>query len=288
MYRLLLILTLSIFTGTDVFGVGIETFGNKPLFENNFSDWPNAMPVINDTHRVYHRWVNGDENFHFRGNTEALNLALKSFAQVKAEKRLVILRPAPGRVSSFGGEQKFVFNWQLHLLGGIAEHMSRLDQGGNVWDPNPELIIYVGGDIILDRIEIPKSVEVLQLADLKARYEKSLRSTDETVRGWTCGRIASLDPYDATSMQKIAEMLNDESDWVKLNAASALRGFTIHAVEAERLLRLVETENVKLKDRVESTVKKLQETKTSTEERDAHAKILSEIATFIEARHDSK
>ncbi len=288
MCRLLLILTLSIVTAADVLGLGIETFGNKPFFENNFSDWPNVMPVVNDSHRVYHSWVNGDDRFYFQGNTEALNLALKNLAQVKAEKRTVILRPAPGRGSSLNGKQKFVFNWQLNLHGGVAKRMSTRDQGGNVWDSNPELIVYVGGDIVLDMVEIPENVDVLQLADLKTRYEKGLGSTDQTVRGWTCGHIASLDPYDAKSMQKIAEMLNDESDWVKLNAAGALRGFTIHAVEAERLLRLVETEDLKLKDRIESTVKKLQEIKTSTQERDAHAKILSDIATFIEARRESK
>ena len=189
MCRLLLVLALSIVTATEVFGLGEETFGNKQFSKANFSDWPNVMPVVNDTHRVYHSWVNGNENFYFQGNTEALNLALKSFALVTAEKRTVILRPAPGRVSSFNGEQKFVFNWQLHLLGGIAKHMSTRDQGSNVWDPNPELTIYVGGDIVLNMIEIPQNVDVLQLADLKARYEKSLKSTHQDVRGWTCGNI---------------------------------------------------------------------------------------------------
>jgi hypothetical protein len=132
MCRLLLVLTLSIVSGTEVFGLGEETFGNKPFSEINFTDWPNVMPVVNDAHRVYHSWVNGDENFYFQGDTAALNLALKSFAQVKAEKRSVILRPAPGRGSSFNGEQSFVFNWQLHLLGGIAKHMSTRDQGNTL------------------------------------------------------------------------------------------------------------------------------------------------------------
>ncbi len=286
MFRLMLILSLSILTTADAFALGMETFGNQPLSENNFSDWPNVIPVINDTHRVYHSWVNGNENFYFQGNTEALNHALKSFAQVKAEKRLVILRPAPGRVSSFDGEKKFVFNWQLHLLGGIAKHMSTRDQGSNVWDPNPEFTIHVGGDIVLDMIEIPENVEVLQLSDLKARYEKSLKSTHQDVRGWTCGAIAALDPYDKASMQKIAEMLNDESDWVKLNAAGALRVFTAHASEAETSLRSVQTDDSQLKERIESTVKHLQEAKNSSEERDAHAKILADISKFIETRRD--
>ena len=286
MFRLLLVLFLSIVAGTKVFGLGEETFGNKPFSESNFGDWPNVMPVVNDTHRVYHSWVNGNENFYLRGNTDALNIALKSFAQVKAEKLTVILRPAPGRVSSFNEEQKFVFNWQLHLLGGIAKHMSTRDQGSNVWDPNPEFIIYVGGDIVLDKIEIPENVDVLQLADLKARYEKSLKSTHTDVRGWTCGQIAALDQYDAASVQKIAAMLNDDEDWVKLNAAGALSVFSAHASEAEKALRNVETDDVKLKERIESTLKTLHESVSSKEERDSHAEMLSGIAKFTLAhRH---
>ena len=288
MFRLLLVLFLSIVAGTKVFGLGEETFGNKPFPESNFGDWPNVMPVINDTHRVYHSWVNGNENFYLRGNTDALNIALKSFAQVKAEKLTVILRPAPGRVSSFNEEQKFDFNWQLHLLGGIAKHMSTRDQGSNVWDPNPEFIIYVGGDIVLDKIEIPENLDVLQLADLKARDEKSLKSTHTDVRGRTCGQIAALDQYDAASVQKIAAMLNDDEDWVKLNATGALSVFTAHASEAEKALRNVETDDVKLKERIESTLKTLQESVASKEERDSHDEMLAGIAKFTAAHRSGK
>lgn len=288
MCRLLLVLTSSILTTSDALGLGMETFGNEPFSEANFSDWPNVMPVVNDTHRVYQSWVNGNENFYFQGSTEALNLALKSFAQIKAEKRTVILRPAPGRVGSLDGNKKFIFGWQLHLLGGGAKHMSTRDQGSNVWDPNPELTIYVGGDIVLAMIEIPENVDVLQLADLKARYKKSLKSTHQDVRGWTCGNIAALDPYDAASMQTIGTMLDDDSDWVRLNAAGALSVFSSHAGEAEKILRTVQTDDVKLKERIASTVKQLQESQPSNEERDAHASMLLDIGKFIESIRGSK
>lgn len=288
MFRLLLALFLSIATGAEVFGLGEETFGNKPFADANFGDWPNAMPVINDTHRVYHSWVNGNENFYFRGDTEALNRALKSFAEVKAEKLTVILRPAPGSVSSFDGKQKFAFSWQLHLLGGVAKNMSTRDQGSNVWDPNPEFIIYVGGDIVLDEIAIPKNVDVLQLADLKARYEKGLKSTHLDVRGWTCGQIAALDQYDAESVKKIATMLNDDDNWVKLNAAGALGVFSAHASEAEKALRNVKTDDAKLTERIETTLKTLRESVVSKEEHDLHDEMLSAIAKFVSTHGPGK
>ena len=71
----------------------MEGFGNEPIGSANYGDWPNIMAVINDTHRVYHTWVNGSEHFYFKGDTEALNAALKNFAAIKADRRTVVLRP---------------------------------------------------------------------------------------------------------------------------------------------------------------------------------------------------
>ena len=35
--------------------MGMERFGNEPFSDvANYVSWPNVMPVINDTHRVYH------------------------------------------------------------------------------------------------------------------------------------------------------------------------------------------------------------------------------------------
>ncbi len=140
----------------------------------------------------------------------------------------------------------------------------------------------------MTRLRFQRTQDLLQLADLKARYEKSLKSTHTDVRGWTCGQIAALDQYDAASVQKIAAMLNDDEDWVKLNAAGALSVFTAHASEAEKALRSVQTDDVKLKDRIASTLKTLQESVASKEERDSHDEMLSGIAKFTAAHRSGK
>ena len=89
-------------------------------------------------------------------------------------------------------------------------------------------------------------------------------------------------------MQKIAAMLKDDSDWVKLNAAGAMSVFSAHADDTEKILRSVTTDDVKLKERIESTVKTLRESKPSSEELDSHASMLSDIAKFVDARRDGK
>ena len=69
--------------------------------------------------------MNGNEHFYFAGDTAALNAALKKFASIKADRLTVVLRPGPGKTNSFKKEQSLAFNWNLHLLGGIARHMSK-------------------------------------------------------------------------------------------------------------------------------------------------------------------
>ena len=175
------------------------------------------MPVVNDVHRVYHSWVNGNEHFYFAGDTVALNAAIKNFAAIKADRVTIVLHPCPGKANSFNNKQSFAFNWSLHLLGGISRIMAKQDLGSNIWDPSPNLHVYVGDAIKLDQIEISKVVELLEISDLQKRYAKCLNSKDSTVAGWSCGHIAELDPYNAESMRQIATKLDDD-DWVKLNA----------------------------------------------------------------------
>ena len=70
--------------------------------------------------------------------------------------------------------------------------------------------------------------------------------------------------------------------------AGALSVFSAHAGDAEKALRSVQTDDVKLKERIESTVKTLQEAAPSSEERDSHASMLADIAKFVDACRDGK
>src|SRR5207245_1807971 len=116
--------------------LGEEQFGNDPLSERNYSDWPGIMPLVNAQTRVYYNWVNGNEHMYYRGDTAALNAALKGLAAVKTEVREAALRPGPAEARTFGG-QKVPYNWNLHLVGGIARHLTTLAKGDQIWSTSP-------------------------------------------------------------------------------------------------------------------------------------------------------
>ena len=283
MLRTVTAVTLALLAVSIASGMGTEQFDAAPLNDLDYAAWPDVMPVVNDPHRVYHSWVNGNEHFYFVGDTGALNAALQNFANIKADRLTVVLRPGPGRVGSFNKERSIAFNWELHLLGGIARIMARDDATGTTWDPCPLVTIYVGGAIKLDEIDIPASVQVMEVADLEQQYAKCLTNDDRSIRGWSCFPLAQLDPYDGKSMQKIAALLETDDEWVKLNAAGALAQFTGVADEAIEKLRAVKTDNDQLRERIERSIDELQQAQPDAAAQEKYQQTLAAIHKFVAA-----
>ncbi|QDT98860.1 HEAT repeat domain-containing protein [Gimesia aquarii] len=279
---ILLSFLLTICSGaTCAWALGEESFGNQPLNAANFQDWPGIVPVVNHESRVYHQWVNGNEYCFYRGNNESLNDVLKKFAATDEKVHEVVLRPGPAVVDSFNKSKTIHYHWNLHLVGGIAKMMTKKDQGANIWSKHPILTIYVGGNIQLDKIKIPKGVTILELADLEKRYSKGLKSTDTTVRGWSNGQLARLDPYNESNMKAIARLLGDDDKWVRLNAVGAL---AIFGKKAEPLLPTLQetlnTDDQQLKTRVKETIKKIEDAKDKTKAEKEHQEMVSKISQF--------
>lgn len=139
------------------FAMGTEELGNKPLSELNYRQWKGIVPIVNDSARVYQVWVNGNENLYYRGATKQLNVALAAFATVDVKNHVVVLRPGPVEQLSFD-KKPIAYNWELHVIGGIAKSRATDDIDDLEWQKNPVLTIYIGGEITLDKIEIPKGV----------------------------------------------------------------------------------------------------------------------------------
>jgi hypothetical protein len=58
--------------------------GNAPRVKQ--PEWAEGViDVVNLKSRVYYFWVNGNENFYYRGDAKALNEALRTYAAVKAD-----------------------------------------------------------------------------------------------------------------------------------------------------------------------------------------------------------
>ena len=95
---------------TRVWARGEEHFGNGDLGEANYRAWPGIAPLVNHTSRVYQYWVNGNEQFFYRGDTAALDDALGKFAASKVKVHEVVLRPAPCEAKSFNGFKTIPYN----------------------------------------------------------------------------------------------------------------------------------------------------------------------------------
>src|SRR5437879_3558321 len=108
---------------TTALALGEEKFGNAPVGKQ--PDWAEGVvDVVNLKSRVYSQWVNGNENFFYRGNAQAVNEALRQFALVKDDVCQVILLPGVGKTQSFD-RKPIDFDWQLHVPSGIYRAVSK-------------------------------------------------------------------------------------------------------------------------------------------------------------------
>ncbi|MCR9229800.1 MAG: HEAT repeat domain-containing protein [bacterium] len=274
------LLLLSCLTG-PVWALGMEDFGNKPLNAANFTDWPGIMPVVNDTHRVYHTWVNGNEHCYYRGDTKALNAALKRFAATPEKVHEVILLPGPAEIRSFRKEKSVTYNWSLHLVGGIAKAMLEKTQENGFWSKYPVLTVYVGETIRLDQLKIPAGCKVLQLADLEKRYLQGLSSSDPTVQGMSLGSLAMLNPYSERNLKAIAKLLDESNSRIQIHTVRMLAEFGRLAKPVLPALQAaLKTEDGQLRTQLEETIQAIEAAPDRAAEAQAHRKLVEQIQGF--------
>lgn len=269
----------------QAWGLGEETIGNEPLQEANFTDWNGIMPVVNDKTRVYSNWVNGNEHFFYKGSTTELNAALVHFAKIEVKQHEVLLRPGPGIGHTFSGKD-VPHNWELHIHGGISKHLLTLDKGDQVWNKDPRLTIYIGGDIDLAKLEIPKGVTLLDIPTLSKRVAAGIAaSKDKTVRGWGCGELTSLDHFSAENLNAVAKMLDDGDSWVRLNAAGSLPRFGKKAaLHLPALRECLVSEDQGLKTRAQAAIVEIEQAEDKSKEEKEFAASQTKIAEFLAVR----
>jgi hypothetical protein len=150
--------------------LGTEEKGNRPLNELNYTDWQGIMPIVNDTSRVYQVWVNGNEHLCYKGKIGELNAALATFAKVDVKNHVVVLRPGPADRQSFD-KTSIPFNWEIHLIGGIAKSRATDDIEDLEWQRDPVLTIYVTEDIDLNKLEVPEGLTLRSAPPLRQDAE---------------------------------------------------------------------------------------------------------------------
>lgn len=266
-------------------GRGEETFGNAPLSRLNYRDWPGIMPLLKHGERVYYSWVNGNENFYYSGGVDAFNDALRRFAAAELDDYQVVLRPGPGVVTSFRGDRRTEFSWHVNLAGGIvARSRAREAKSDLVWNPHPTLSLYVTEETPLDEIVLPQGITLLELADVSQRVREGLASTDRTVRGWGAFVLARLDPYDEDNISAVINLLDDDDDWVRLNAVGAIAAYGRKArAGADALQRCLTSDNADLRKRAQQTLDQIESADDVTAAERQHRRILERIKRFREA-----
>ncbi len=270
---------------TQGFGAAEETVGNAPLHEVNYRNFGGVMPLVTDPNRVYQIWVNGDERLYYRGDTAALNNALRAFAAVKAPAREVMLRPGPAEIDTFDGTS-VPYGWQLHLPGGRLREKAAKERGTKVFEQHPTMTVLVGGEKIdLERIRFPKSVTVLELGDLRGRYLEGLTSKDDDVRGYAAHFLGQIDFLNKDNVAPISQLLDDESDWVRLMAAGALREFGKSASDAlPRLEKGLNDDSERIRDRFRETIDVIQNGDDATAAVRQHRTAVERIRQSLERR----
>ncbi len=271
--------------GRPALALGKETFGNAPLPEGNYKEWPGVVTVVNHPTRVYQTWVNGNEDFYYQGDVATLNDWLRRYATVATGKREVVLRPGPGSASSFDRSKQTPYGWHLSLIGGIAGHLRTRDRGAMVWSATPVVTIQVTPELDLTKLEIPKGVTVTSLAEVKRRTREGLKSTDKTVRGWGTGVLAALDRFDPEIREAVVIMLKDEDNWVRLNAAGALSYMGRTALPAVPQLReLLKSDDAQLREQAQQSIKEIEAAPDQADLEKAHREANLRIAKFLEAQ----
>ncbi len=88
-------------------------------------------------------------------------------------------------------------------------------------------------------------------------------------------------------MRMILAKLEDDDEWVKLNAVGALANYEEFAAEIIEELEAMTTSDEKVQKRIKQSVDRLQESKPDPNERDEFLKLLNSIHLHVESRMDN-
>jgi len=202
--------------------LGEEAFGAEPVPANE--EWAGGvLRLANDEHRVYRRWVNGNEEFFFRGDAAAVNQALAAFAEVDCDVAEVVLMPDAGGTRSFEGKG-VAYDWRLFAPSGILLAMAKEDGGSGLYPTHATLTVHVDGEgLALDDLELPANVTLLGPRDLLERYVAALGAKEEFRRATAVGCLREVS-FLPEAIEVLRRALDDEAKVVRTTAANVLQG----------------------------------------------------------------
>ncbi len=269
--------------------MGEESFGNEPMAMQD--DWSEGtLPVVNDPHRVYRFWVNGNESFFFSGDTAALNAALERFAAMKSPGKHVRILPTEGIATSFDGKKKAAYEWEVHVPSGIYLGQAKREKGTNVFALHPSLTICAGSaKVDLRALRIPAGLPVSGTDDEVRKALDGLRSGDGTVRGQAAFRLGELGDFGDV-VGPLEKALADPDAYVKRCAAAGLGRLGKRAAAAIPALReCAKGADANVRQSCEKAIEEIGKAPPVDQERARRlAKAAEAIKAFLAAREGGK
>ena len=155
---------------TFALGSDYSDYRNEGPWKTN---WPKGLDkLINTTNRVHGYWVNQEEIFFFSGSASELTTFLQGYSRLEGiVSRRLILHDGVGEAKSLGNKTVGPCDWKLYLcpkgwhnLGMLPrQHTNSVEMLRKIAsEPGyiAEVHFWTGSRIALDRVEVPKNVEV--------------------------------------------------------------------------------------------------------------------------------
>ena len=190
-YATIPLVAFAVFAAAAVpYSLGEEQFGNAPVEKND--DWAEGVvTVTNDLHRVYRRWVNGNEEFFFKGDANAINAALARFAQIKARVREVVLLPFLGSTRSFG-DKPVAHDWRLYVPSGLCLSAAR-STPSPMQPVEATLTVHVSDAVQLGHLDFPAGVYLVGPDELASRYRMAAAGLVKPLRRLAASALEQLE-----------------------------------------------------------------------------------------------
>jgi hypothetical protein len=148
-------------SATSVLALGGKHPATQPIGMIK-SDWPAALPAaINSPGRVAGQWVNGNDEFFYRGDTKAFGEFVRRIADTRLPLTLV-LHTSPQRRSLLWGEEPRVpYDWSL-LIGesGRVSSTWKLNFDDHSAKYALRVDLWVDGGVADDEITLPAGVRL--------------------------------------------------------------------------------------------------------------------------------
>lgn len=136
MKRLAVILGILAAAPVPAHALGHVVEGNQPLGPESGLG-PEVLAAVNLPERVYYYHHDFRQTFYFKGGPKALNEAMRRFAVIPADRREIILLPAPPTVRMHAAPADFT--WRLCTPGGRTRGKGRdiAIQQAEIYDTGP-------------------------------------------------------------------------------------------------------------------------------------------------------